>query len=104
MARKSVTSVEYVGEGENQGRSFLELEIDGDKVARVYAEQPMARAGLIWLGPEFEDTHEAVLPADPRNSRFEERVVHGATDHPEALRLYWEWWHRINPPPKEAEG
>ena len=104
MARKSVKSVEYVGEDVDRGGySFLELEIDGERIARVYTEQPMARAGLIFLGAEFEDDYEAVLPADPRNGRLEDRVMRGATDHPEALRLYWEWWHRVNPPLEEGE-
>jgi len=102
MARKSVTSVEYVGEGVDRGYPFLELEIDGDRVARVYIEQPMARYGLISLGPEFEDDYEAVLPASPRDNR-PEQVMRGATDHPEALRLFWEFWHRFNPSPEEGE-
>jgi hypothetical protein len=102
MARKSVKSVEYVGEGEDQGYAFLELEIDGDKVARVDIEQPMARYGLIFLGAEFEDRYEAVLPASPRDNR-PEQVMPGATDHAEALRLYWEFWHRVNPSPEEGE-
>lgn len=96
MARKAVTSVEYVGEGvDHGGYPFLELEIDGGRVARVHIEQPMARYGLIFLGPEFEDDYEALLLASPRDNQ-PEQMMPGATDHPEALRLYRAWRQRVN--------
>jgi hypothetical protein len=95
MAKRTIKTVKVIGEEDQEGYPSLVLEVDGQR-ATVFVEQKAARAGLIFLGAEFEDQYEAVLPADPRNGRPEDQVMAGFTDDPRVLREFGDWWSKIN--------
>lgn len=79
------------------GYSILELEIDG-KVARIPYEQKGFYDGIIFLGADFEDGYQAILPADPADGRPRDRVMKGFTDDPRVLAIYTEFRKRTGDP------
>lgn len=73
-----------------QGREFLRVLLDGEE-AVIGREQKLLRFGIVYVGGEWEDRVQAVVPADPDDGRPSPLTIRGATDDKELVAVVMNW-------------
>jgi hypothetical protein len=75
---------------DGHGYEWMRLRV-GRRVALIPQEQKLLASGLVFLGPGFEKTHHATLPADPFQGRPADQVMRGFTVDERTVRIVREW-------------